>query len=179
LIKTRSRLATMVLLIIIVPVATIWLIVKLVSGGMHVDPDSPAMSEDAIADRLKPVGQVSVVAAADSSAAPEASGTPATGSDETMADANQPAADKAPEPAAGAGERVYNTSCQVCHGAGLAGAPKVGDKAAWKARIAQGVDVLYKSAINGKNAMPPKGGAVATPDADIKAAVDIMVARSS
>ena len=65
----------------------------------------------------------------------------------------------------------------ACHAAGVAGAPKTGDKAAWAPRIAQGLPTLYTSAIKGKGAMPPKGGSAA-PDNDIKAAVDFMVSQS-
>jgi cytochrome c5 len=181
LIKTKKQKATVALFIIIVPLAIIFLIMKLVGGGMNVDPDSPAMSEDAIAERLKPAGQVSVAPAAGGSSATQAvsSAQPAS-SGEISTQASMTAAGEPPSTGApaGAGERVFNTSCQVCHGAGLAGAPKVGDKAAWKPRIAQGIDVLYANAINGKNAMPPKGGAMSTPDDDIKSAVDLMVNRS-
>jgi cytochrome c5 len=60
---------------------------------------------------------------------------------------------------------------------GVAGAPKLGDKAAWDARIATGKEALYNSSLHGKNAMPPKGGNAALADADIKAAVDYMVAQ--
>ena len=59
--------------------------------------------------------------------------------------------------------------------AGVAGAPKTGDKAAWAPRLATGMDQLYTSSLKGKGAMPPKGGNVTMPDADIKAAVDYMV----
>jgi cytochrome c oxidase subunit 2 len=78
--------------------------------------------------------------------------------------------------AAGAadGKASYEQACAMCHSSGLAGAPKTGDKAAWKARIAQGKDALYNSALHGKNAMPPKGGS-RLPDADVKAAVDYLV----
>jgi cytochrome c5 len=76
--------------------------------------------------------------------------------------------------AAGNGEAIYKQACFACHAAGVAGAPKFGDKAAWAPRIAQGMPTLYNSALKGKGAMPPKGGSAA-PDADIKAAVDYMV----
>lgn len=181
MIKTQKQLVAMALLFVVVPLATIFLIMKFVDGGMNVDPDSPAMSENAIAERLKPVGQISVVSAAGGTNAPEAVGSAQpTSSAEPTTEGNMTAAGEMPsaEAPAGAGELVYNTSCQLCHGAGLAGAPKVGDKAAWKARIAQGIDVLYASAISGKNAMPPKGGAMSTADDDIKSAVDIMVSKS-
>lgn len=77
------------------------------------------------------------------------------------------------------GKKAYDTACFACHGAGIAGAPKFGDKAAWSARIGQGSSVLYDHAIKGfqgkAGVMPPKGGS-ALPDADVKAAVDYMVA---
>jgi len=74
--------------------------------------------------------------------------------------------------------RTYRTACMACHASGAAGAPKTGDKAAWKARIAQGMDTLVKHAIDGKGAMPPKGGRSNLTDAQIKAAVEYMVAES-
>ena len=76
--------------------------------------------------------------------------------------------------AEGAVPLLYTQVCQVCHAAGVAGAPKLGDKAAWAPRLAQGIDGLTASAIKGKNAMPPKGGSTA-PDADIKTVVAYMV----
>jgi len=85
-----------------------------------------------------------------------------------------PAADGKPKD----GATVFNTVCGACHNTGAAGAPKAGDKAAWGPRIAQGKDALYKSAIGGKNAMPPKGGAGDLSDAEIKAAVDHLVGLS-
>ena len=76
------------------------------------------------------------------------------------------------------GKKTYEGLCSACHAAGIAGAPKVGDKGAWAARIAQGPAVLYGSALKGKNAMPAKGGNPALSDAEIKAAVDHMVGLS-
>jgi cytochrome c5 len=89
----------------------------------------------------------------------------------------------APATAAGAvgkpdGKKVYDTVCAVCHGTGVAGAPKLGDKAAWGARIKSGTGALYASALKGKAAMPPKGGNAALGDGDVKAAVDYMVAAA-
>ena len=77
--------------------------------------------------------------------------------------------------AAGAGEALYKQACAVCHVAGVAGAPKFADKAAWAPRLALGVDGLTASVIKGKGAMPPKGGSAAS-DADIKSAVTYMLA---
>jgi cytochrome c5 len=65
----------------------------------------------------------------------------------------------------------------MCHAAGLAGAPKAGDAAAWKARVAQGVPTLHDHAINGIRAMPAKGGNPSLSDAEVKAAVDYLVAQ--
>ncbi len=73
------------------------------------------------------------------------------------------------------GKALYDTACQVCHAAGVANAPKFGDKAAWAPRIATGIDALTQSVIKGKGAMPPKGTAMAASDADLKAAVAYMV----
>jgi len=108
----------------------------------------------------------------------------ATDSDADAADIRiQPVAkfslQKAAAPAASTGPKdgltVFNTVCSACHGTGVAGSPKAGDKAAWAPRIAQGKEVLYKSALGGKNAMPPRGGAADLSDAEVKAAVDHMV----
>lgn len=73
------------------------------------------------------------------------------------------------------GASIYNSVCMACHASGVAGAPKAGDKAAWAPRLAQGKDALYKSALAGKNAMPPKGGAADLSDAELKAAVDHLL----
>ena len=72
---------------------------------------------------------------------------------------------------------LYTQACQVCHDAGVAGAPKLGDKAAWAPRLAQGIDGLTASAIKGKGVMPPRGGSAAS-DADIKAVVTYMVSNA-
>jgi len=81
----------------------------------------------------------------------------------------------------GAGKALYGSTCVACHGAGIAGAPKFGDKAAWAPRIAQGANVLYEHALKGfqgkGGVMPPKGGSSA-PDADVKSAVDYMASAA-
>ncbi|HET9577092.1 MAG TPA: c-type cytochrome, partial [Usitatibacter sp.] len=76
------------------------------------------------------------------------------------------------------GKSVYDQTCHVCHGTGLAGSPKFGDKAAWAPRVKGGKDALYNSALHGKGAMPAKGGNASLPDADVKAAVDYMVSAA-
>jgi cytochrome c5 len=80
------------------------------------------------------------------------------------------------------GEKTYKMACFACHGTGAAGAPKLGDKAAWKDRIAQGNATLYEHALKGYKGktgyMPPKGGRTDLSDADVKASVDYMVSGS-
>ncbi len=94
----------------------------------------------------------------------------------------------APAPASGGmaaaadtGEHVYTTVCSACHGTGVAGAPKFGDKKAWASHVAKGKDTLYKHALEGftgkAGTMPPKGGHPELSDADVKAAVDYMVSK--
>ena len=74
------------------------------------------------------------------------------------------------------GKAVYEKTCVACHAAGVANAPKLGDKAAWAPRVATGKDALVASVINGKGAMPPKAGVADLKQDDIKAAVDYMLA---
>jgi cytochrome c5 len=80
------------------------------------------------------------------------------------------------------GKSVYDASCAACHTPGVAGAPKTGDKAAWKDAIAKGNETLYTNSIKGFQGkagfMPPKGGFANLSDADVKAAVDYMVGQS-
>lgn len=76
------------------------------------------------------------------------------------------------------GQGTFNSSCVECHGAGLSGAPKIGDKVAWAPRIRQGKNTLYAHALNGFKWMPPKGGFDYLSDDDVKAAVDYMVKRA-
>jgi len=85
------------------------------------------------------------------------------------------AAPAAAAPAADGGKKLYESACVACHAAGVAGAPKLGDKAAWAPRLALGVDGLTASVVKGKGAMPPKGGSAAS-EAEIKSAVQFMVA---
>jgi cytochrome c5 len=77
------------------------------------------------------------------------------------------------------GDEVYKKACSVCHDAGIAGAPKYGDKAAWAPRLKQGMDALYTVGIKGKpgTGMVAKGGNSSLSDADVKAAVDFMVSK--
>ena len=79
--------------------------------------------------------------------------------------------------AARSGEQIYKAACSACHDAGVAGAPKLGDKGAWAPRLALGLNGLLKSAIAGKNAMPPKGGSDAS-DTELAGAI-VYIANQS
>ena len=76
------------------------------------------------------------------------------------------------------GKKVFDSICTACHTAGVANAPKPGDKAAWAPRIQQGTDALVQSVLKGKGAMPPKAGNPALSEAEIRAAIDFMVSQS-
>jgi len=133
-----------------------------VPDRVRLDRGTLLATGSSVAERIKPVGEVSVVAA------------------ETQREPAKSAA-ATPSPARN-GQQVYQASCIACHGAGIAGAPKVEDKGQWAKRIAKGVDTLYASAVNGMQTsagvMPAKGGNPALSSAEVKAAVDYMVARS-
>jgi cytochrome c5 len=181
-IKTPKQLLVAVVLAFAVPITLIVMITQLVTRSVEYGKDHPAMSEEAIAKRLKPVGELvveasqpvaataSVPAAAPASAQAAPAVAPAA-----LAAAPAPAPAPAPAAAPERGKAVYEASCRVCHAAGVAGAPKAGDKAAWAPRLGQGTEALYLSALKGKNAMPPKGGNLSLPDAEVKAAVDYML----
>jgi cytochrome c5 len=126
-----------------------------------------------------PVAAVAPAAAA-ASAAPEPS--PPTATSPVANSALAPSPVKAPIAAvADIGKKVFDSACVACHGAGIAGAPKFADRAAWAPRLAQGTTTLYDHAIKGfqgrAGVMPPKGGSAAS-DADVKAAVDYMVSAA-
>ncbi len=119
-------------------------------------------SGSSVTERIKPVAQVNVASA------------------ETQREPVKSAA-AAASPTRN-GQQVYQTTCVACHDAGIAGAPKLGDKGQWAKHLAKGLDTLYASALNGvqgaTGAMPPKGGNPALSNAEVRAAVDYMVARS-
>jgi cytochrome c5 len=138
------------------------------SWGQRSVKDDPAMTPEAVARRIAPVSTVvvdpaapAVPVAAPAAVAPAASVAPAT-----------KVAGKV------SGEATYKAVCIACHSVGVAGAPKTGDKAAWAPRIGTGIDALYASALKGKAAMPAKGGNAALSDAEVKAAVDYLVAAA-
>ena len=94
------------------------------------------------------------------------------------APAQKPQAVAAAAAGAADGKKVFDSTCTACHATGVAGAPKLGDKAAWAPRIKQGMDTLVQSALKGKGAMPPKGGNASLSDADLRAAIDFMVSQA-
>jgi cytochrome c5 len=140
-IKTPGQLIAAVVAGFLVPIIIIWLLVVYVGASPKPAAGSNAQSPEAIAARLKPVADEGY----------------------TLVDAGAPRTLKT-------GGEVYNAACVACHGAGVAGAPKFGDKAAWGARNKQGYDTLVSHAVKGIRAMPAKGG---NPDLD-----DIEVARA-
>jgi cytochrome c5 len=132
-------------------------------GGRSLEKD-PAMAPEALAKRIGPVAKLQFEGSAPVAPAADAP---------KVATATVTAAPGKPD-----GKKTYDTACMACHATGAANAPKLGDKAAWAPRLKTGNEALYASVIKGKGAMPPKGGNAALTDADVKAAVDYMVAGS-
>jgi cytochrome c5 len=133
-----------------------------IADRVRLDRNALLSTASSVAERIKPVGQVSVLSAATQpEPAKKAEATPPPSRD---------------------GQQVYQASCVACHGAGVAGAPKLDDRGQWTTRIAKGLDTLYASAVNGMQGsaglMPAKGGNPALSNAEVRAAVDYMVARS-
>jgi cytochrome c5 len=161
-IKTPKQLITVVLLAFLVPILGIVMLVQFVMD--RPSATASAMTPQAVAARIQPVGRVVFA-----------------GSPEAAAEG---AAPSAPAPAAAAqagppdGKKIYEGTCIACHGTGAAGAPKFGNKADWAPRIALGIKTLLNVAMHGKGAMPPKGGNAALSEADIRAAIEYMVSHS-
>lgn len=141
--------------------AVVFLVVGLIVGG-SVDPTyvPPGMTQDeAIAQRVAPVGEVNM-------GGPEVA--------EAGADGEEAAAGDELETA----EQVYEAVCSACHADGVAGAPETG-AAVWEERLETGsIDELYDNAINGLNAMPPRGGNSDLSDDQVRAAVDYILEQS-
>ena len=145
-IQTPQQLIVVVLLAFLVPILGIVLIVQLVTSGQRADP--AAMTPEAVAERIQPVGHVEFGGAGGAAAGGKS------------------------------GEEVFKTTCTACHQTGVAGAPKLGDKGAWAPRIKQGLQALLHSALNGKNAMPAKGGNASLSDDEVARAVVYMANKA-
>ena len=137
------------------------------AGASFKEPAAPAQ-EKAAAPAATEVAAAAPAAAAPAPAA--ATPAPAAPKAEAKPEAKPAAASATIDPA---GEKLYKSVCFACHAAGVAGAPKFGDKAAWAPRMADGIDAMVQIAIHGKGAMPPRGGSQAT-DAEMHAAVEYM-----
>jgi cytochrome c5 len=116
-----------------------------------------------------------VAPAQTASSAPAAATSPVLPTAAAGGSATGTAAGGVTQGGAGNGKSVFEANCAACHSTGAAGAPKVGDKAAWAPRLSQGADTLREHALKGKGAMPPKGGNMSLSDADVKAAADYMI----
>ncbi len=118
-----------------------------------------SMEAEVVAERIKPVAEVTV------GEEPIAAPAPAPTADDTTDVA-----------AAGPGKDVVTKVCAVCHSTGMMSSPKIGSADDWAPRIEKGIDTLYSNAINGLNMMPARGGNPGLSDDEVKAAVDYMVA---
>ncbi|MGB6102562.1 MAG: c-type cytochrome, partial [Pusillimonas sp.] len=147
LIKTPKQLIVTVILAFIVPVIVIVLLVNLVSASSRMGSGSDAQTEEAIANRIKPVAGFHLV------------------------DANAPKVFKT-------GQQVFESTCTACHTAGVAGAPKLGDQAAWAPFVERGYEDMVKNAIHGIGAMPAKGGNPSLSDFEVERAV-VYIANQS
>ncbi|MEY3046715.1 MAG: c-type cytochrome [Burkholderiaceae bacterium] len=151
-IRTPQQLIVVVALSFIVPIIVIVLLTKYVSSSVKVGAGSDALTPEAIAERIAPIGRVATE--------PEA-GTVAAAASVVKA-------------ALRSGPEVYGAACAACHTAGVLGAPKMGDAAGWKPRLSAGLDALVNSSLKGKGAMPAQGGG-AYSDEEIRKAVIHLV----
>ena len=138
-IKTPQQLITIVVLAFVVPIFGIVLLVQFVVDRPRADPS--ALTPEAVAARIQPVGKVEFGAAGAA--------------------------------AAKSSEDIVKEVCAACHQAGIANAPKLGDKAAWAPRLKLGLDGLMQSVVKGKGAMPPRAGTSLT-DAELAGTVVFM-----
>lgn len=137
---------------------------------------APAADAQTAAPQAPPAPAEPAPGAAAPASAPASTRAPAAPAAAARAEA--PAAPIVPPSPAdpAAGRQTYQQACAYCHDKGVAGAPRSGDSAAWSARTAQGMGTLYASALNGKGAMPARGGNPSLDDDAVRAAVDFLVA---
>lgn len=146
-------------------------------------PASPASPPEAPAQTGEPVAGATTTpapvapAAKPSVARPVATET-APAADKSSTGVTGVSATDASQPDLAHGQQIYRQACAFCHDRGAAGAPKIGDAAAWGPRLALGMEALTASALRGKGAMPAKGGNPALADAEVRAAVDYLVAQT-
>jgi cytochrome c5 len=153
-----------------------------ISGSVAWASSSAPTSDDAIAARVQPEGKLNVIASEKKMAVNAEKTVELKMVDETKK-AMEPKMEEPKEKpmettAAIDGAKIYNTSCLACHASGILNAPKLGDVAAWKPRIDQGMNTLIEHAIKGFNTMPPKGGNAQLSDAEVTAVVKYMVDNS-
>ncbi|PRC90794.1 c-type cytochrome [Solimicrobium silvestre] len=148
-IKTPKQLVVAVLAAILVPIICIVMLVQFVTSGNLPNAGSSAQTPEAIAARIQPVSDVGY----------------------TFKDASAPKQLLS-------GEEIYKTTCVACHGAGVAGAPKFGDLAAWAPRLKEGYDKVVGYALHGLNAMPARGGNADLDDVEVARAVVYMANHS-
>ena len=181
-----------------------YFVAKSISGDAYAKMNS---SPDAVLARIAPVGQSRTgdpaeqtpapaqAAAAAQAEAPKtettAAAAPAAQAEESATESTAAASDttasgSADQTAAAAGgavdiaagEQIYQTACFACHMTGVAEAPKLDDPAAWEPRLAQGMAGLLQSSINGKGAMPPKGGFAHLTEDELRNAIGFMLDKA-
>ena len=140
----------------------------------------PARAESSLSDaELQQAVQLMVVtatgSAAGGAAATTATAAAATTESEGLQSDDQAAVAATTEIPAEV-KTVVDTTCAACHVAGVANAPKYGDKEAWAQRMEMGLDALTASAIKGKGVMPPRGGS-SLDDGQIKLAIEYILTK--
>ncbi len=143
---------------------TVLAIILVFVARMLTEEISTYKPDDMVLDNIRPVGEVNI---ADKSGSEPVAEISAVESSTPVASAQ----------AASPGQ-VYQTTCFGCHGTGVAGAPRLGDAAAWAPRIAKGMDALLSNTISGVNAMPPKGLCMNCSDDELRTVIEYMVAQS-